>query len=408
MTTNKRKYHDEYELAKRFHEIEDGILELLSKKLKKGINSDDYKLWQAEQMAILSNNKFLQEEKILKQFKALNSDIENLLKATSEEAAEKEQKKILNKVKLYKAGYLKEQAEETKKEVVLNPSEKEKTGTTFILSNTASSDETQKELLNKLNDNKMNALITATLSDMEKAEHATLRRADDIYRRIIFNTETYLATTGNLKKAVDMAAHEFIANGIRSIEYKNGARVNIGSYSEMALRTANKRAYLQGEAKTREELGVNLVIVNSRSQACPMCMKFIGKVFVDDVYGAGTQAGLIQSSKYPKLSEAIEAGLYHPNCKDSHSTYYEGITTKPKLLSPAEKQEALRVYELEQKQRYNERQIRKYKRLEQYSIDEEQQKKYKAYREKWQAEQRRLIENNQELRRDYNREKIYK
>lgn len=64
-------------------------------------------------------------------------------------------------------------------------------------------------------------------------------------------------------------------------------------------------------------------MVNSRQGGCSKCAEYIGKIFIDDVYSGGTQS----DGDYPLLSTAIEGGLFHPRCKDSTSTYYEGITT---------------------------------------------------------------------------------
>ena len=76
-------------------------------------------------------------------------------------------------------------------------------------------------------------------------------------------------------------------------------------------------------------------------------------------------------------------------------------------LSAAEIEEANKVYELEQKQRYNERQIRKYKRLEAGSLDADNQAYYGGKVRQWQAAQRKFIkENGDVLRRDYSREQI--
>lgn len=59
-----------------------------------------------------------------------------------------------------------------------------------------------------------------------------------------------------------MATEEFLRKGIDCIEYKDGKRVNIASYVQMALRTAATRSYLQGEAKGRDELGIDTVLVS--------------------------------------------------------------------------------------------------------------------------------------------------
>ena len=164
-------------------------------------------------------------------------------------------------------------------------------------------------------------------------------------------------------------------------------------------------AHLLGESAKRDEWGVNTVIVDKRGVACPRCLKYIGRVFYDDVWGS---VPVPNPPKYPKISDAIAGGLYHPNCKDVHTTYFEGISTPPEPMTEEQKKEAARVYNLEQQQRYNERQIRKYKRLSDGSVDPENQLRYQKKLEAWQAEQRRFVKANSDvLKRRYENEKIF-
>lgn len=110
-------------------------------------------------------------------------------------------------------------------------------------------------------------------------------------------------------------------------------------------------------------------------------------------------------NKYPLLSYAIAGGLYHPNCKDIHTTYFEGISSPPKPLTDEEKRRAEENYKLEQQQRYNERQIRKYKRLSEYTLDPQERQKYAARLEQWQQANAKLVEEHGDvLRRRYERE----
>ena len=104
---------------------------------------------------------------------------------------------------------------------------------------------------------KLNALIKATQNDMEKAETAILRMANDRYRKIIFNAQVYANTgAGTYEKAVDMATKDFVNAGYNCIEYANGARHTLSDYADMAIRTAGKRAYLQGEGQMRQKWGI--------------------------------------------------------------------------------------------------------------------------------------------------------
>ena len=258
----------------------------------------------------------------------------------------------------------------------------------------------------RMNRRKMNALVGETQKSMTKATHAALRMANDQYRSIIFGAQVfYNAGAGTLWQAVDMASKRFLQAGLNCIEYRNGNRVNIASYAEMALRTANTRAYLHGEAAKREQYGIHTVIVNRHNAACPLCVPFQGRVFIDDVWGGGTAAEA-QVQGYPLLSEAMEAGLYHPNCKDGHTTFFVGIN---RWYPPTErmKEEQVRRYNLQQQQRYHERQIRKYKRLTQDTMDEKQRIKYTRKLHEWQNRTQKLIDANPTiLRRSSPREQL--
>ena len=139
----------------------------------------------------------------------------------------------------------------------------------------------------------------------------------------------------------------------------------------MAIRTANKRAYLMGEGEKRSQWGISTVVVNSRRGGCRECAQYIGRVFIDDVYSGGTKA----DGDYPLLSEAIRNGLFHPNCKDSTSTYYEGITTL-KPVTEEELREMERREQLEQRQSYYANQAKKNRRIAEYSLDPDNKKAY--------------------------------
>lgn len=249
------------------------------------------------------------------------------------------------------------------------------------------------------NQNKLNALIYAVDGDMNKAETAMLRMVDDVYRQTLFKAQMFYNTgAGNMWQCVDMATKDFLSAGINCVQYKNGARVNIASYAEMALRTANKRANLMGQAMTREKWGVHTVKVNARGIACPMCLQWLDKVYIDDVYGGGT-AREASIMGYPLLSTAVAGGLYHPNCKDSCSTYYEGISRAPKELTQEQEDEISRKYNLEQKQRYYERNYKKNMRLGNGCLDQENAKVYFARAGQYKNKLIELCDNNPDVLR---------
>lgn len=254
------------------------------------------------------------------------------------------------------------------------------------------------EVFFRMNDNKFNALMETVEKDFNEANSAVLRRIDDVYRQTIFKAQVnYNTGSVGLDKAIDMATEDFLTKGVDAITYSDGKKVNIASYAEMALRTANHRAYLMGEGKKRQEMGLYLVVVSAHATACELCVPWQGKIIIDDVYGGGSK----EVGDYPLLSTAMEEGLMHPNCRHNLSTYFPGITALPKV---PDEEKALENYKYEQQQRYIERQIRKYKRLAEGSIDEENQKKYQDKVKEWQAIQREHLKENPQLRRAYNRE----
>jgi Phage minor capsid protein 2. len=349
----------DYDIGKAFAKIEYEIMASMIRNMKRHrIEEIDEKkqwsMWQAEQLKALERFKRENREKYEAQFKEINSAIDSAIREAKAQGGMEQEIKILEAIK---KGY------KPKK-----PQKSAQTSGEFF----------------KLNERKLEALIKATTKDMEKAETAVLRRADDQYRKIIFDAQAYANTgAGTYEKAVDMAVKDFLSRGINCIEYANGARHTIAAYADMAVQTAAKRAYLQGEGEMRREWGISTVIINKRSKACPLCLPFAGKVMIDDVWSGGSG----RDGPYPLLSAAITKGLYHPNCRDAHTTYFEGISTPPDSTFTREELKDLKKgYREEQRKRYAQRQADKFGRLAEFSLDAENKEKYKIKKEAWEKE----------------------
>lgn len=374
----------EYDIVGAFQDIEMELIKSMQRTMKRHIGEEfqeeiNWTQWQAEMLNGLAQYKAENADKLQGYYSTINDEIEEAIRLAYQTGESEQEIEIL---KAIQEGF--------------------KTDKTGIGTNAMQGS------FFKINEDKLNALIKATTEDMSKAENAILRMTDDVYRQTIFKAQMfYNSGASTLWKAVDMATKDFLSAGINCIQYKNGARVNIASYSEMALRTANKRANLMGSANKREEWGIHTVKMSSHSSACPMCIQWQGKVYIDDVYGKGTKEESVKS-KYPLLSEAIKGGAMHPNCKNGISTYYEGINQPPKEPTKEEIEEMTRRYNLEQRQRECERNIRKYKRLENGSLDADNIAKYADKRRQWTNEYNRLIANNADvLRKDDKRLKLY-
>ena len=260
----------------------------------------------------------------------------------------------------------------------------------------------EKDLSGKNNDQKLDDLKKQVAQDMKEIQGAIWRRMDDIYRQTIYKAEMFMAAgTKTLDQAIDLATKEFLDGGIDCIEYRNGRRVNIASYAEMALRTASQRATFLAEGKKRDEWGIHTIFVSAHANTCPKCEPWQGKVLVDNVFSHGTVAEAAELG-VPLLSTAMKAGLLHPNCRHTLATYFPGITVLPMV---PDKDKALKTYEAEQKQRTLERKIRKAKRKAAGACDQENVDAALTEMEELQKRMQHHLDQHPELRREYNREK---
>lgn len=344
----------DYDITAAFKAIEDELIASMMRNMnrhraeetKEGI---EWSMWQAEQLKALEKYKKANQKKYSKQFRSINKQIEVLIQQARDTGNMQQENKILQAIKNGFKGAGK-----------VSP------GATAEFF--------------KLNDRKLESLIQATTHDMEKAETAVLRMADDQYRKAIFNAQVYANTgAGTYEKVVDMATRDMLSAGLNCVVYANGARHTLSDYADMAIRTASKRAYLQGEGEKRQEWGIHTVIVNKRGNPCPKCLPFCGKVLIDDVWSGGSKA----DGDYPLVSYAIQCGLYHPRCKDSHTTYFPGISTADDTWTNEELESIGLVNKQESRKQYAERQVEKYGRLAKYSLDEDNQNRYAICCDKW-------------------------
>lgn len=244
-----------------------------------------------------------------------------------------------------------------------------------------------------INDKKLEALQQVVKKDMRKAQHAVLRKMDDVYRQTIYKAQVYMSSgAATLNQTIDKATKDFLAQGINCIQYKDGKMVNVASWAEMSLRTASHRATMLGEGKKQDEWGMHLVVITAHGTTCELCLPWQGKVLIDDVYSSGKPDGV-----HTLLSTAISEGLFHPNCRHSKAIYFPGITELP--TAPVDDETALDRYNAEQKQRSMERNIRKYKRIEAGSLDAENVNKAADKVKECQGNLRQHLKDNPLLRK---------
>lgn len=344
----------DYNIKEAFERIENELIDSMmrnfsrhrAEETKEGYN---WTQWQAEQLKSLEEYRKHNAKKFGKRFKTINSKVEEMIRTAKADGNASQEAEILEAVKDGFKAPKKPSAHSTAE---------------FF----------------KVNDRKLDALIKSTTDDLKRAETAVLRMSNDKYRKAIFNAQVAMNTGAvTYEKAVDMACKDMLNAGLNCVEYKNGARHTLSDYADMAVKTANKRAYLRGEGEKRAEWGVSLVVVNSRQGGCPDCAKYIGKVFIDDVYSNGKKS----DGKYPLLSTAIKNGLFHPRCKDSTSTYYPELDDLDTPLSEDEIKELDRQRGIEEKQQYAQRQAERFDRRAEYSLDEDNKRIAQTRADEW-------------------------
>lgn len=344
----------EYDIEKAFRAIEDELIASMIRNLDRHRAEEDelgfnWEQWQVEQLKALEKYKADNKTRFAGRFSDINSSIDAMIFTARQTGGTEQEQKILRALKKgLKASKVSQGTE----------------GAFF-----------------KLNTRKLNALIKATKSDFNRAEKAMLRMSEDKYRQIIFNAQVYANTgAGTYEKAVDMATKDFLKAGINCIEYANGARHTMKDYAKMAIQTANKRAYLTGEGEMRQSWGISTVIMNKRANACPKCLPFVEKILIDDVWSGGKAS----DGPYPLMSSAMAAGLYHPNCKDVHTTYFPELDEEPdSKFTKKELEQVKEDYKQDQKRQYAGRMVEQFNRLSKYSLDPDNKKMYGVRKEQW-------------------------
>lgn len=87
------------------------------------------------------------------------------------------------------------------------------------------------------------------------------------------------------------------------------------------------------------------------------------------------------------MSTAIATGLYHPRCKDGHTTYFEGISTPPdSRFTRKELKQIEKDNRKEAQKQYAERQRGRFGRLADYSLNPENKRRYTARENAWEQE----------------------
>jgi hypothetical protein len=174
--------------------------------------------------------------------------------------------------------------------------------------------------------------LTSTLADVTRR---ILRYPDDLYRRAVgqASTDVLLGLGATNRTAQARAWQQLVSQGVTGFVDKAGRRWNLGTYVEMATRTATRRAWNDQHVQTMTDYGMDLVSIIVGSDACEACAAWAGKVLRTSggptgriTIGRADGPGTVTVDVAGTLDGARAAGWGHPNCRCRPVTYLPGLS----------------------------------------------------------------------------------
>ena len=244
-------------------------------------------------------------------------------------------------------------------------------------------------------------LLTNALALEQKSEHP-------LARAVLDRAWLQVSTGGfDANTAIRNAIKELTRQGLTTVDYASGRTMSVEAAVRMNVVTGVNQTALRLQDTLADEMDSDLVETTAHSGARPSHARWQGQVF--------SRSG--KSKKYPDFRRATGygtgPGLGGWNCRHSFHPYFDGMarTYGAKELKKLEAKsityngEKLTEYEASQRQRYIERQIRRWKREQQAMKSAGQpQEEAKAKLKEWRARQTDRVEQTG-LKRQYDRER---
>ena len=253
-----------------------------------------------------------------------------------------------------------------------------------------------------LNSSSLNKIVTdgvkATNNAVRNFTGSYIGEYSDTYEALL--DKAYLQVTSGLMSPAE-ASKSAVLNLAKygtTIISPAGRHENLFTVITRAVRTGVNQTALSTEMETLKEIGCNLVQVSAHVGARPSHAVWQGGIYM--IEGS--------SDKYPNFAETTGygtgEGLGGWNCRHSFGAYFEGLSKRS--FENVDPEENKRVYDLEQQQRYNERQIRKYRRAANIcASDPQEYDRYNNLRKKWTKINDNFVDAHSDvLKHDYLRE----
>lgn len=206
---------------------------------------------------------------------------------------------------------------------------------------------------------------------LEDVRQRILRSTTDAYQETIarFAGERLLGvTTGRQSRT--RAVADFLGQGLTGFTDRAGRNWRIGSYVEMASRTATNRAWISAHVTRWQGLGINLVSIVRGVDSCRPCAEWSGRILSTDGTPAGTVTLEHATTGDPvtltiagTLDDARAGGWNHPNCRCTLAPVFPGLSlpADDSTYDPDQERERERL-------RLLERRVRDAKRKEQVAL----------------------------------------
>lgn len=242
---------------------------------------------------------------------------------------------------------------------------------------------------------------SALWGDIQNLTRTTAQLASDTFMR--YYDMAYLQVSSgaySLDQATANTIDKLCREGLTKVSYPSGAQRSIEAAVRLAVRTAVNQNALACEKSVIDELDINLVQTSAHMGARPSHAAWQGKVFWVN-YPEGNYENFYEATGY-----GTGAGLGGWNCRHSFTAYFPGISED--YNKPVNPKENDRIYQMEQKQRSYERNMRKWDRERRVKaaagLDTTKEDYWYKYNK---TRLKELVDaSNGYLKRDYSAEKI--
>lgn len=240
-------------------------------------------------------------------------------------------------------------------------------------------------------------------NDLDDMTLRITRWMPDIYQRIIsMISPSVLLGVDTLRQAERAATEAFLARGVHGFQDQAGRLWRIGTYAEMATRTAVSRAWDAAAIDRMQGVGINLVSIIVGAGACKACAQHSGRVYSTDGTPAGTYTlenpitgETVQVTVAGTLDSARATGWKHPNCRCVVVAYLPGLSIAEGSTYDPEREAA------RDRLRQLERRVRDLKRKESAAFDDVTRARYRGRIREAQGGIREFVADSGLLRRPY-------